>query len=215
MYRYPQVEIRFFCLTCHFWCWNKSPCSSPIATKRFSGAVTLLFCPAFAEAFPISAIKKCLICRKLTFLFLFCSIFYSEYTDLHCHLFPTSLKSKAEQGWHLPKANIPRGYAMLSPTGTLKDIILLIYKFWCWIKKTALVPKISHDLLNLSLKLLHIFSLTFRIEYLRKCSCNKRMQNIYMIVFTCFMILSYRSCYIDWNSHTTIFLTYENAITQY
>ena len=80
-------------------------------------------------------------------------------------------------------------------------------------RKTVLVLKISYDLLNLSLLFHLTFSLTFRIEYLKKCFCNKRMQNIYILVFTCFAILSYCSCYIDWNSPTLIFLIYESAIT--
>ena len=43
----PRVEIRLFCLTGHFWCWRKSNCSSPIATKGCNNsAVTPLFCPA-------------------------------------------------------------------------------------------------------------------------------------------------------------------------
>ena len=42
------VEIRLFCLTGHFWCWCKSHCSSPIATKGCNDAAVIpLFSPAF------------------------------------------------------------------------------------------------------------------------------------------------------------------------
>ena len=47
-----RVKISLFCLSCHVWCWCKSHCSSPIATKRFGCAVTTLFCPAFAGSYP-------------------------------------------------------------------------------------------------------------------------------------------------------------------
>ena len=48
-----------------------SNCSSPIATKGFAGAVRSCFVHLSLEAFPISAIRKCLICRKSTFSHLF------------------------------------------------------------------------------------------------------------------------------------------------
>ena len=45
------VEIRIFCWTSQFWCWQKSQCSSPIATKGFVGAVSSLFDPALTGSF--------------------------------------------------------------------------------------------------------------------------------------------------------------------
>ena len=38
------------------------------------------------EAFPISAVRKCLVCRKSTFSHLFYSIFFFENTVMHCLL---------------------------------------------------------------------------------------------------------------------------------
>ena len=44
------------------------------------------------EAFPILAIKKWLICRKLTFSHFFYSIFFSENTAMRCLLLPNNLE---------------------------------------------------------------------------------------------------------------------------
>ena len=52
------VEIRLFYLTGHFWCWYKSHCSWPIATKGFGGVVISLFCPVFAGSFSHFSYKE-------------------------------------------------------------------------------------------------------------------------------------------------------------
>ena len=71
------------------------------------------------EAFPISAIRKCLICRKSTFSHLFYSIFSLKILSCIAFLFPTPLKSKLEQSWHYRKANISKGYSMSPHKSTL------------------------------------------------------------------------------------------------
>ena len=53
---------------------------------------------------------------------------------MHCILFPTPLKPKAEQVGHFRKANIPRDYAMSLHTNTPQNIIPLIYKALILIK---------------------------------------------------------------------------------
>lgn len=55
----PGVEIRIFCLTGHFWCWNKSHWSSPIVTKGSNSVVSLLFYLAFTGSFGHFNYEKC------------------------------------------------------------------------------------------------------------------------------------------------------------
>ena len=88
------VEISFFCLTSHFCCWRNQ-----IAVHLLQLRVLLVqYIPCFVhlslEAFPISAIRKCLICRKSTFSHLFYSIFSLKIPSYIAFLFPTPLKSK-------------------------------------------------------------------------------------------------------------------------
>ena len=108
-------EIRGFCLTGHFLVWGKSHCSSPIATKLpcFSQlsleALTHFSCKEVPD-----------LCRKSTFpCTYFIPYFSQEISSSIVILFPTPLKSKSKQGWHFYKANIPRGYWMLSHTHPL------------------------------------------------------------------------------------------------
>ena len=80
-----------------FFLFNQSfllHCSLPIATKHFGGAVCSLFDPAFTGSFPISATKKCLICRKSTFPHFFIQYFSQKIPSCITILFPTPLKSK-------------------------------------------------------------------------------------------------------------------------
>ena len=95
-WRVPRtgVEISFFCLTGHFCCWRNQ-----IAVHLLQLRVLLVqYIPCFVhlslEAFPISAIRKCLICRKSTFSHLFYSIFSLKIPSYIAFLFPTPLKSK-------------------------------------------------------------------------------------------------------------------------
>ena len=78
-------------------------------------------------------------------------------------LFLTPLVSKAEQGWHFHKVNIPRGYSMLSHTQTHTHTHTIKYNpfdlqtFVIKLKR-ALVATISYNLLNPDLRLLQICS---------------------------------------------------------
>ena len=44
----------------------------------------------FLQFFPILVLRKCLICIKSTFSYLFYSMFFSENTVIHCHLVPNT-----------------------------------------------------------------------------------------------------------------------------
>ena len=84
------VEISFFCLTGHFCCWRNQ-----IVVHLLQLRVLLMqYVPCFLhlslEAFPISAIRKCLICRKSTFSHLFYSIFSLKIPS--CILAPNTLE---------------------------------------------------------------------------------------------------------------------------
>ena len=94
---------KVFCLTSHFWCSRKSHCRSPIATDGFGCAVSPYSIEILLKPFPISAINKCLICRKSTFSHLFYSIFFQKISSSIVILFQTPLKSKVEQGLHFRK----------------------------------------------------------------------------------------------------------------
>ena len=96
------VEISYFCQTNHFWCGQKSYCSSPITTKGFGGALSPLFDPAFTGSFPISAIKKYLICWKSIFSHLF---FFSENTVIHCHLVCNTFKIQSRTTFTFSQSN--------------------------------------------------------------------------------------------------------------
>ena len=98
------IEISFFCLNSHFWCWQKSHCSSPLVIKDFGGAVSPLVDPDFTGNFPISAIKKWLVCRKPTFSRLL-NIFLTKYH----HPLPSSF----QHPWN-PKQN--KAYIFPKPT---------------------------------------------------------------------------------------------------
>ena len=79
--------------------------------------------------------------------------------------------------------------------------MLRIYMLLILNQKTAPVLKISYNLLNLSLKLLQICSYVFtdlQDQILEKIFLQeKNAKYFYILVFTCFLILSCRSCYID------------------
>ena len=79
--------------------------------------------------------------------------------------------------------------------------MLGIYMLLILNQKTAPVLKISYNLLNLSLKLLQICSYVFtdlQDQILEKIFLQeKNAKYFYILVFTCFLILSCRSCYID------------------
>ena len=94
----PGVEIRLFCLTGHFWCWRKSSCSSPIATKRLQWR-----CSKFT-VLPSFFLKKCLICRKLTFPHFFGSIVFSKNTVMLCHLVPSFLEIQSRTKLTYPQS---------------------------------------------------------------------------------------------------------------
>ena len=73
--------------------FQKRPVLPP--ANSFGLAVSSLCDTALLEAFPISAIKKCLIRRKSAFSCLFYSIFFSENTAIHCHLVPNTLEMQS------------------------------------------------------------------------------------------------------------------------
>ena len=79
--------------------------------------------------------------------------------------------------------------------------MLRIYMLLILNQKTAPVLKISYNLLNLSLKLLQICSYVFtdlQDQILEKIFLQeKNAKYFYILVFTCFLILSCCSCYID------------------
>ena len=82
-----------FCLTGHFWCWQKSHCCSLIATKGFGGAASHLSDPAFAESFPHCSYKEVPDLQKINlFTLILFNIFFSENTAIHCHLVPNTLE---------------------------------------------------------------------------------------------------------------------------
>ena len=128
------VEIRFFCLTDLF--WKKSHCSSSIAIKDFGGAVSPLVDPAFTGNFLHFSDKEVPGLQKIN-LFTLIKYFSQKIPSSIAILFPTPLKSKAEQGLHFPKANTPRDYTVSSNTNTLKNIIPLICKALILYKKNA------------------------------------------------------------------------------
>ena len=91
IWRKSGVEISFFCLTGHFCCWRNH-----IAVHLLQLRVLLVqYVPCFVhlslEAFPISAVRKCLICRKSTFSLVLFNFFF-ENTVMHCLLVPNTLK---------------------------------------------------------------------------------------------------------------------------
>ena len=100
----------FFVLRVIFWCWHKSHCSSPIATKGFGSAVSLLFWPTFAWSFPNFRCKEFPDLQKnQPFPFYFMQYFSLKIPSCIVIMFPIiPLSSKAEQGWHFYKANTPR-----------------------------------------------------------------------------------------------------------
>ena len=110
------VEIRLICVTGHVWCWWKSHCSSPVATKGFGGTVSPQFDPAFIGSSHHFSHKEVPDLQKPFHTYL---IFFSKNWVIYCHLFPNTLKSKEEEGWHFSKASIPRGYSMSSHTNPL------------------------------------------------------------------------------------------------
>ena len=88
---------KVFCLTSHLWCWRKSHCSSPFATKDFGGAVSPLFDPAFARSFPYFSFKDVADLQKST---LFTLILFNSFHRKCRHLFP----SCSQHPWN-PKQN--------------------------------------------------------------------------------------------------------------
>ena len=72
---------------------QKCPVLPP--ANGFGLAVSSLCDSALLEAFPFSAIKKCLICKKSAFSCLSYSIFFSENTAIHCHLVPNTLEMQS------------------------------------------------------------------------------------------------------------------------
>ena len=88
-----KVGIRFFCLASRFLCWRNHIAVHLLQLR----VVPVQYVPCFVhlslEAFPISAIRKCLICRKSTFSHLFYSIFSFEIPSCIAFLLPAPLKS--------------------------------------------------------------------------------------------------------------------------
>ena len=128
------------------------------------------------EAFPISALKKRLICRKSTFSPLF-NIFLWKY----CH----ALCSYSQSLWY-PKYNkidiitkpILQEVTQCHRTHSVK---YNRFRYSSVSNKKALVLHIGYNLLNLSLGLFQTFSHSFTDSkncILIKFSCNKRMQYI-------------------------------------
>ena len=85
-----KVGIRFFCLASRFLCWRNHIAVHLLQLR----VVPVQYVPCFVhlslEAFPISAIRKCLICRKSTFSHLFYSIFSLKIPS--CILAPNTLE---------------------------------------------------------------------------------------------------------------------------
>ena len=109
------IEIYIFCLTFYFWCWRKSHCRSPIATKGLCSAVSLLFCPTFAWSFSHFYYKEVPDLQKnQPFLTYFIQYFSLKIPSCIVIMFPTTLKSKAEQGWYFCKANIAKSKHFIS-----------------------------------------------------------------------------------------------------
>ena len=91
VYLVAKVEISFFCLTGHFCYWLNQIAVHLLLQIR---VLLVQYVPCFVhlslEAFPISAITKCLICRKSTFSHLFYSIFSLKIPS--CILAPKTLE---------------------------------------------------------------------------------------------------------------------------
>ena len=104
-------EIRVFCLTGHIWVWRKSHCSSPIATKF----------PCFSqlslETSTHFSYKEVPYLQKSTFPCT--SIFFTRNTVIYCHHVPNTLEIQIKTRLNFCKANIPRGYSVLSHIHTL------------------------------------------------------------------------------------------------
>ena len=170
-------------------------------------------------AFPILAIKKCLICKKSTFTYLFIQYFSQKRQLRIAILCPTPLKSKAERGNILAK---PSFEEVTQCHRTQMLHLPLIYKALILNSKTMLTLNISYDLLKLSIRLLQICSLLFHLlsgSYTSKIALAKKEHKIFPLIITntgsfnqwnyshmFFMILSYRNCQIVWNPHISIFL---------
>ena len=112
------------------------------------------FDPAFTRSFPVSAIKKCLIFKKLIFLH---SIFFSENIVIHYyHLVPNTLDI---QSWtrftFLQSQNSKRSLNVITHKHS-KNTTPLIYSALILNQNTALLL-VSYDLLNLNL-LFHLLS---------------------------------------------------------
>ena len=111
------------------------------------------------------------MCRKLTFPHLFYSIFYSENTNMHCHLVPNMLEIQSRTRLTFTQSqHSKRLLFVIAHRDTIKYSPFDLQAFNIK-SKIALVLKISCNLLNLNLKSLQFaltFSLIFRIEYIKK-----------------------------------------------
>ena len=103
------IEIRFFCLLGHFWSCHKSHCSSPITTKGFGGAVSFLFCSAFAKSSLHFRCKEVFDLQKYS-TFLNYSIEYFSLKILPCFVifFHNTLEIQSRIRLTFFQVNIPR-----------------------------------------------------------------------------------------------------------
>ena len=99
-----KVGIRFFCLASHFLCWRNHIAVHLLQLR----VVPVQYAPCFVhlslEAFPISAIRKCLICRKSTFSHLFYSMLFFENTVMHCLVVPSTFEIQSTTRSTLPQS---------------------------------------------------------------------------------------------------------------
>ena len=79
-----------FCLTGDFCCWRNQIAVHLLQVRALLVQYVSCFVHLSLEAFPISAIRKCLICRKSTFSHLFYSIFSLKIPS--CILAPNTLE---------------------------------------------------------------------------------------------------------------------------
>ena len=149
------LEIRFFCLTDHFWCWCKSV--HVLQLKGFGSSESPLFCPAFTGNFPNFSYKEVHDSQKIK---LFTLTYFIQYfllnTVMHYHLV------LVQADFFVVNATF-HGVIQCHHTRILYKIWSLWFiVFWCCSKFDI----VSHLL---------TFSQTFRIVHLWNCSCNKRM----------------------------------------
>ena len=92
----PGVKISFFCLTGHFCCWRNQIAVHLLQLKVLLVQYNPCFVHLSLEDFPISAIRKGLICRKSTFSHMFYSTFFFENTVMYYLLAPNTLEIQTD-----------------------------------------------------------------------------------------------------------------------